>query len=76
MDRRRGKDRRRARKRRGNPLGRFIAALAVLVFCGAASIPVLLTLSERQAALQPDPGMAQAGLELADVVIPEITLVP
>lgn len=76
MDRRRGTDRRRARRRRGNPLGRFIAVLAVLVFCGAASIPVLLTLSEHQAPAQPDPGMAQAGLELADVVIPEITLVP
>lgn len=76
MDRRRNANRRRARRRRGNPLGRFMAVLAVLIFCGAASVPVLLTLSQRQSPAQPDPGMSQAGLELADVVMPEITLVP
>ena len=31
------------RRRKGTPLGRITAVLSVLIFCGAASVPVLLS---------------------------------
>ncbi len=70
------------RRRRRDSLGRITAVLAVLIFCGAASIPVLLTLVEHSQQAQPalpdvpDDGTAHAGLEMADVVAPVVTLAP
>lgn len=70
------------RRRRRDSLGRITAVLAVLIFCGAASIPVLLTLVEHTQQAQPalpdvpDDGMTHADLGLADVVAPVVTLAP
>ena len=52
MDRRKNVRRRHAPKRRRHVLGRVLAVVAVLTFCGAASVPVLLTLSQRAAERQ------------------------
>ena len=76
MDRRKNVRRRRAPKRRGNALGRILAVVAVLAFCGAASVPVLLTLSQRAAPVEADSDFSQAGFELSNVVAPELTLAP
>ncbi len=70
------------RRRRRDSLGRITAVLAVLIFCGAASIPVLLTLVEHTQQAQPalpdvpDDGMTHTDLGLADVVAPVVTLAP
>ena len=76
MDRRKNVRRRRAPKRRGNALGHILAVVAVLAFCGAASVPVLLTLSQRAAPVEADSDFSQAGFELSNVVAPELTLAP
>lgn len=73
------------RKRRVNRVSQITAVVTVLIFCGAASIPVLLTAAQRaqqakQApAVQPaeqDSGTSHADLEMADLVAPVITLAP
>ena len=76
MDRRKNVRRRRAPKRRGNALGHILAVVAVLAFCGAASVPVLLTLSQRAAPVEADSDFSQAGFELSNVVAPELALAP
>ena len=70
------------RRRRRDSLGRITAVLAVLIFCGAASIPVLLTLVDHAQQAQPatpdvpDDGTSHADLGLADVAAPVVTLEP
>ena len=64
------------KRRRANRFGAFVAVVAVLAFCALALLPLMLTLSQRANQAQPADQPAQAGLELAEVVIPEITLVP
>ena len=65
-----------ARRRRRNPFGAFMAVLAVLGFCALALTPVMITLSQRAAKTDDGAQRTGMGLELADVVAPEITLVP
>ena len=64
------------RRARKNRLGGFLAALAVLAFCAIALTPVMLTLSQRATENNSSARQAHAGLGLADVAAPEITLVP
>lgn len=73
MDRKRRKNNRR---RRRNRLGALAATLAVMAFVAAAAVPVLVTLSQRARQSAPDGNLAQAGLALADLAMPEITELP
>ena len=64
------------RRRRREALGRTMAALAVAAFIGIASIPLVMTLSQRAHPVASEEGPAQAGIGLADVAAPVITLAP
>lgn len=66
----------RRRRRRANRLGVFAAVVAVLAFCAVALLPVMMTLSQRPAALDDGAQLANVGPELADMAAPQITLVP
>lgn len=65
-----------AKQRRVNRLGALIAVAAVLAFCSVALMPVMATLSQRAARNSGDTQLAQMDFELADIVTPQITLVP
>ena len=64
------------RRRRANRFGTFVAVVAVLAFCAAALLPVMMTLSQRPAAVDDGARLANIGPELADMSAPQITLVP
>ena len=73
MDR---KHRARNRRRRRNRFGAFLATLAVLAFVAAAMVPVMLTLQKNARQAAPDGSLSPAGLELADVNMPQATGTP
>ena len=70
------RNRKQARRRWADRLRALLATAVVLLFCGVALTPVMLTLSQRAAEQPADDDQLQAGLELADIVAPEMTVAP
>ena len=63
------------RRRRSGGVGQAMAVLAVLVFCSAAAVPILMSLGQRSRQASPA-NVTQAELAPADVSMPTVTLVP